>query len=51
MFFRTTGFELKLLILTESPNRFYWKIAKKKSKWVWSWGKIWAELGPMLRKK
>ena len=22
--------------------------SKKKSKWLWSWGKIWAKLGPML---
>ena len=45
--FRTTGLQLKLLILIESPNIFHWKPAKK-SNWVWSWGKIWAKLGPML---
>ena len=43
--FRTTGFQLKLLILIESPTRcapniFHRKPVKKKSKWVWSWGKI-----------
>ena len=27
--FRTTGLQLKLLILIESPNIFYWKPAKK----------------------
>ena len=46
-FYRTTGFQLKLLILIESPNIFHWKPAKK-SNWVWSWGKIWAKLGAML---
>ena len=25
--------------------------SKTKAKWVWSWGKIWAKLGPMLSKK
>ena len=29
MFFRTTGFQLKLLILNEPPNTFHWKPAKK----------------------
>ena len=49
--FRTTGFQLKLLILIELPNISHWKPAKKQTKWVWSLGKIWAKLGPMLRKK
>ena len=39
-FFRTTRFQLKLLILIESLNIFHWKPAKK-SKWVGSWGQIW----------
>ena len=29
IFFRTTGFQLKLLILIESPNIFHWKPGKK----------------------
>ena len=28
-FFRTTGFQLKLLMLIESPNIFHWKSAKQ----------------------
>ena len=47
-FFRITGFQLQLLILIESSNIFHWKPAKKEAKWVWSSGKIWAKLGPML---
>ena len=39
-FFRTNGFQLKLLISIESLNIFHWKTAKKKSKLVWSWGKF-----------
>ena len=37
-------------IKIESPNVFHWKPAKKKKKlkWVWSWGKSWAKIGPML---
>ena len=46
-FFRATEFQLQLLILIESFNIFYYKPAKK-AKWVWSCGKIWAKLGPML---
>ena len=38
-------------MLIESPNIFHWKPAKKKREWVWSWGKIWAKLGPMQLKK
>ena len=30
--FKTTGLQLKLLILIESPNTFHWKSAKKKKK-------------------
>ena len=45
-----TGFQLKLLILIESPKIFHWKPAKKKLKWLWSWGKIWAKTGPILWK-
>ena len=45
--FRTTGFQLNFLILIEFPNILHWKAAKK-SIWVWSWGKIWATLCPML---
>ena len=29
IFFRTTGFQLKLLKLSESSNLFHWKPAKK----------------------
>ena len=29
IFFRTTGFQLKLMILIASPNIFHWKPAKK----------------------
>ena len=29
MFFRTTELKLKILILTEFPNLFHWKLAKK----------------------
>ena len=47
-FFGTTGFQLQLLILIESSNIFHWKPVEKEAKWVWSWGKIWAKLGPML---
>ena len=25
-------------------------IGNQKKKWVWSWGKIWVKLGPMLQK-
>ena len=39
--------QLKFLILIEFPNIFHWKPVKK-SKSVWSWGRIWAKLGPML---
>ena len=46
-FFRITGFQLKLLKLIGSPNIFDWKPTKKLN-WVWSWGKIWTKLGPML---
>ena len=38
IFFRTTGFQLKLLIFIESTH-FTGK-QRKKSEWVWSWGKI-----------
>ena len=31
-FFRTTGFQLKLIILIEFPNIFHWKPATKKKK-------------------
>ena len=31
-FFRTTGLQLKLLILIESPDVFRWKLAKKVGK-------------------
>ena len=34
-------------MLIESPNIFHWKPAKK-GKWVWSLGKIWVKLGPIL---
>ena len=46
-FFRLARLQLKLLILIESPNIYHWKPAKK-IKWVWSWGKIWSKLDPML---
>ena len=49
-FSRTTGFWLKLLILIESQH-ISLETSKKKSRWVWSWGKIWAKLGPVLWKK
>ena len=29
IFFRTIRFQLKLLVLTESPNKFHWKPAEK----------------------
>ena len=29
LFFKTTGFQHKLLILIKSPNIFHWKSAKK----------------------
>ena len=45
--FRTTGFQLKFLILIEFPNILYCKPAKK-SNWVWSWGNIWVKLCAML---
>ena len=32
-----------LVILSASPNTFHWNPAKK-SKWVWSWDKIWAKV-------
>ena len=37
IFFGTTRMQHKLLILTESPNIFYWKSAKK-GKQMWSLG-------------
>ena len=46
-FFRTTGLQLKLLILIESPNIFYWKPAKKS---VCSIAGKKFKLGPMLKK-
>ena len=46
-FFRTAGFQFKFFILIEFPNILNWKLAKK-SNCVWSWGKIWAKLCPML---
>ena len=49
-FFRTTIFQLKLLIFIEFPNISYWKTAKKIKVGV-SWGKIWANVGPVLWKK
>ena len=48
--FRTTGFQLKFLILIEFPNILHWKAAKKSNQ-VWSWGKIWAKLCPIVWKK
>ena len=41
MFFRTTGLKQNLLILTESPNMFLWKSAKKKESVV-----LGAKFGP-----
>ena len=41
--FRTTGLQLNLLILIKFSHIFHWKPAKKKTKWVWSWGKICVE--------
>ena len=49
-FFRTTGFQLKFLIFIEFPNILHWKSAKKSNQ-VWSWGKTWAKLCPMLWKE
>ena len=36
--FRTTGFQLQFLILTESPNIFHWKQASKVKKLALSLG-------------
>ena len=49
IFFGTTGFQQKLLILIESPNIFHWKSTKKESRCYLS-GQIWGKKGPMLRK-
>ena len=50
-FSRTTGFQLQLLILIESSKHISLETSIKKPKWVWSWDKIWAKLGPLLWKK
>ena len=50
-FSRTTGFQLQLLILIESSKHILLETSIKKPKWVWSWDKIWAKLGPLLWKK
>ena len=34
-----------------NPLTYFIGKQQKKPKWVWSWGKIWAKLGPMLTKK
>ena len=41
MFFRSTGFELTLLILIEFPNTFHWKQAKNQS-----WCGLGSKFGP-----
>ena len=37
IFLTTTGLQIKLLVLIESPNIFHWKPV-----WEWSWGTFWA---------
>ena len=41
----------KLISINLISQHISLKTSKKKSKWVWSWGRIWAKLGPMLWKK
>ena len=50
IFFRTTGLQQRLLILTESPNMFYWKSTKTKKVGVVLGAKFGSKLGPMLWK-
>ena len=49
-FFRTTGLQLNLLILIESPNISHWQSAKKSEVGVWSVGQIWYKFGTVLWK-
>ena len=39
-FFRTTGFQLKLLMLIESSNIFHWKTGKKNQIGCGLWGNL-----------
>ena len=49
-FSRTTGYQLKLLILIESPNIFLWKLAKKIKKGV-VLGQNFGQIRPNVVKK
>ena len=50
-FFRTAGFQHKLLILIlVSPSIFHW-VKESKMGVIFLWGTIWAKLGPMWKKQ